>query len=379
MRRALLLSTMIMIGIVAGFFGVAHAQTFRSGNSATVGANEVVDGTLWTTGKTVDIVGQVNGDLFCAGQTVTVSGTVHGDVICAAQTITISGTVDGNVRSAAQTFNVSGNVMHNLTAAAQSFNQAAKASVAGDASVAGSDVTFNGTIGRDAALAGQNVTINGQIARNVTASVEQLSLGSGAKIGGDLSYTSKNEVLSANDAVVAGTTTKYLPKEQPQRRIGSVVGFGVGAVIFAALAGLVFVLTLVLLIPQTIHNVTNQAIKSPWKTLLVGFLASLIVPILFIIILLTVIGIPLALLLIGVWILISSLSGVMSAYYTGRLIWKDQHNAILIMLVGSLLLFVLYFIPIIGVFVALGAYFMGTGMLLLEAKRFVGSPNYRVK
>jgi len=369
----------MVVGIVAAFFGVAHAQSFRSGNSTVVGANEVVDSSLWAAGHTIDIGGQVNGDVFCAGQTVTVSGTVHGDVICAAQTITISGTVDGNVRSAAQTITISGTITHNLSAAGQSVSQESKSSVAGDASIAGTDVTLNGKIGRDAVLGGNNVTINGEVSRNVTAASQQVSLGQSGKIDGDLSYTSKNNVDQATGAVVAGKTTKHLPKDQPKHRIGAVVGLGVAGVLFMITTFLVVSLALVILFPQAIHAISGAAVKSPWKALLVGFLASLAVPALAIMLTVTIIGIPLALLLIGVWILLSSLSGVMFAYYLGRIMWKDQHNAILVMLAGSLLLLVLYFIPIIGAITVLATFFMGTGMLLLEAKRIWPSPKYRVK
>src|SRR5690606_15328805 len=91
-----------LFGLSAMFWGAAHAQNFRSGNSVTVGANEVVDSTMWVAGRSIDLAGEVNGDVFCAGQNVSVTGTIRGDLLCAAQNITISGVITGDVRVAAQ-------------------------------------------------------------------------------------------------------------------------------------------------------------------------------------------------------------------------------------------------------------------------------------
>jgi predicted membrane protein len=94
---------------------------------------------------------------------------------------------------------------------------------------------------------------------------------------------------------------------------------------------------------------------------------------------LTVVGIPFALLLLAAWILVQALAGVMSAYYLGRKIWRRQRNPVLIMLVGSVLLIILYFIPFVGFIALVAALLLGTGMLLQELKRRRPTPNYRVE
>ncbi|HEY5806031.1 MAG TPA: polymer-forming cytoskeletal protein [Candidatus Saccharimonadales bacterium] len=377
MKRRLFGLAVAVALIMAGvFWGTASAQSFRSGSTATVRPDEVIDSSLWISGRTVDIAGQVNGDVFCAGQNVTVSGTVSGDLLCAAQTIVISGSVAGDVRSVGQTVTMSGSVEQNLSIAAQSFTQDAKSSVGGDASLAAGDASLSGSVGRDAAMTAQSIVLSGQIGRDVTATVENLQLNQGATINGNLAYTSKNDAKIASGVVVNGETTKSQPKERRDGAAPTGGGFSFGFALYLLVAGLLTALVLVLLFPQAIRAVTDQAVRSPWKTLLVGFIAALAVPALILLLMITVIGIPLALLIIVAWILIQAFAGVAAAYYLGRLILRKRRNPILTMLLGATLLIILYFIPILGIIVWLAAMFWGTGMILLELNRRRPAPKY---
>jgi len=156
----------------------------------------------------------------------------------------------------------------------------------------------------------------------------------------------------------------------------SLFGLRLGFGLYVLVAGLIVTLALVLLIPQAIHAVTSQGIRSPWKALLVGLIASIVVPIIILILLFTLVGIPLALLLLVAWILVEALSGVMAAYYLGRLIWRRQRNPVLIMLLGTVLLAILYFIPIISFIAFVLATLIGIGMIVLELMRRRPAPRY---
>jgi cytoskeletal protein CcmA (bactofilin family) len=358
-------------------WGAVHAQNFRSGDSTRVGAGETVDGTLWASGRTIDVAGRVNGDVFCAGQNVTITGTVNGDVLCAAQTIVISGTVTGNVRSMAQTITLTGAVGHNLSTASQNFNQTGKSNVKGDASIGANDATVSGTVGRDAAIGSKTIFVGGQIGRNVQAATDRLELGPGAMVSGDVDYTSNDEIYVDKGAQIKGTTTQHKPQQHPTgMHASSLFGLRLGFGLYVLVAGLIVTLALVLLIPQAIHAVTSQGIRSPWKALLVGLIASIVVPIIILILLFTLVGIPLALLLLVAWILVEALSGVMAAYYLGRLIWRRQRNPVLIMLLGTVLLAILYFIPIISFIAFVLATLIGIGMIVLELMRRRPAPRY---
>jgi hypothetical protein len=130
------------------------------------------------------------------------------------------------------------------------------------------------------------------------------------------------------------------------------------------------------LFPRLFQNVTDQAARRPWIALLTGFVASFAVPIIIVLLAVTVIGIPLALFVGLLWLVAEFLSGPLFAYYLGRLILRRSRQPVLIMLVGSILLTILYFIPFLGILAILAAVWFGTGMLLLEVFSRTPRPVY---
>lgn len=377
-RRAILGALLLLVVPVFAWVGLANAQTFRSGDTTTVDANETVNSSLFASGRTIDIAGTVDGDVYCAGMNIFVSGTVRGDVLCAGQNVTVSGEVEGDVRLAGQSVTVSGQVDGSASVATAAFSLDSRARIARDLSVASSDMALNGQVGRDAALAGASAVLNNQIGRNVNASVESLRLNGQADIGGGLYYTSSQDAQLAEGAQVAGETRRSEP-QQTKGTFEAPFITGASFVFYTIAALLILSLALVLLFPRAVHAVTSQAVAQPLKVLLVGFVASLAVPVLIIVLLVTVLGIPLALLLLGIWLLILFLAGPVFSYYIGRLLLSCQRNVMLIMALGALVVLLLLFIPILGFLVWLAAMWMGAGMILLEITRRTPRPRYEIE
>jgi cytoskeletal protein CcmA (bactofilin family) len=365
-----------LLFIVAAQQALAFTQ-FRSGSSITIASGETVNSSLWAGATNLDISGTVNGDVLCGAQTVNISGSVTGDVVCGAQTITISGTVGGSVRLGAQTVNISGNIGRNTTIGAQTINIGSKAQIAGDAAVAANNVNLNGKLGRDLSAAASNLNIAGEVGRDITGKVSYITLASGAKVGGSIDYTSEDKIAIGNGATVGGQVTQHQPKQEHKSFL-SLLFFSGAAAIFLAIALIVSALIITALLPQFVHGVSTYGIRRPWWALLIGFLASIIVPVVFILLLITFVGIPLALLLLLSWLLIGLLSGLFASYYLGRLILRNQRNPLLIILAGSVVLVILYFIPFVNILALVLATWLGEGMLLLWLKDHRPSPKYRL-
>lgn len=366
---AVVLSTLAVVA-------VEHAQSFQ----ATLSKADTINSTLYSSGKTIDIAGTVNGDVFCAGQTVTVSGTVHGDVICAGQTVDISGTVDGDIRAAGQTVTVSGTVSRNLTVAAQTFQYNNGAEVKGDATITAADSTLAGSIGRDVVIGGSTVSLKGTVGRNVRASAEKLSASNGAVVSGNLEYTSSKGADIATGATVAGKVTHHVPEQHKEKRHdGSIFGFGFVWFLYVLIASLLIAMALVLLAPGVLHRTAQQATDHLGKTMLVGLVAGVVVPIVIISLMVSIVGIPLALLALLTWMLIFFISGPVAGYYLGSMVLSKSHNPVVIMALGGTLLVVLYFIPFIGFLAIILASLIGTGAILLELKRRYHRPVYHVE
>ncbi len=378
MWRKIIGSAVLVVILTLSFVGVAGASDFRTGPSPSVTTNQVVNHTLWTAGQTIDVAGRVNGDAFCAGQDVVISGQVNGDVICAAQTITVSGTINGNMRIAGSTVTLTGKVTGNVTVASQNFTQVAGSSIGGDVSLVSTSATFNGKAGRDLLLASNTASINGSIGRNIQADVNNLTLGDGATVAGNLKYTSQNDALLATGAKIDGTITKTLPPSSETNTAAAMFWGRLAFGFYSLLALLLIGLVLVLIAPRAFNTVTSVKLNRIWKPLLVGLLAMIVVPILSIVTMTTVIGLPLGLLMLVIWVVIGCLSLIVAAYWFGRVIWQGQRNAITIMVIGILALTVLMAIPILGAIVWFLASLLGSGLILMNLQKRLPKANYTV-
>jgi hypothetical protein len=222
------------------------------------------------------------------------------------------------------------------------------------------------------------VDLNGVVGRDVKGGADKITLAGSAKVGGGVEYTSKNKIAIADGASVAGKVTQHLPKQKSGTFASLLIFHGVVALV-AALFLLVTALIVTALLPQFVHKVSNQAMNRVWWVLLTGFVASIIVPILFVLLIMTVIGIPLAILMIFSWLLVAFSSGLFTAYYVGRKVWRTQTNPLLRVLAGGPILLVLLLIPYLGFFVMLASFWLGAGMILLELKDRYHRPKYQLK
>jgi cytoskeletal protein CcmA (bactofilin family) len=323
-------------------------------------------------GKTIDIAGTVNGDVFCAGQTVTISGQVNGDVICAGQTVTLSGKVTGSVRLAGQTVSLTGTISANASIAGQSVTTDSNSTVGGDLSVGGQEAVVNGAVGRDLFIGGSVATIGNKVGRNVAAADDTLRLSSGAVIGGNVHYVSKNQLSQASTAQVAGQVSRSEPAKQQQRS----PHWSIWAILTMLFVLMLTALVLVLLVPRAFQTVASTALTTGLlKTFALGLVASIVVPVIAVGVMFTVVGIPLGLLVLLLWFSVVAVSSPFAAYLAGRLLWRKGTNSISIMLLGSVVLLLLLLIPGVNFIVVLLALWFGVGSVLLQVGR-LGRPHY---
>jgi cytoskeletal protein CcmA (bactofilin family) len=365
-----------MFAAVVLFAGVASAQTFKTGQNTNVAGSEVIDSAAYLSGNTVDVAGTINGDLYCAGQTVNISGTVNGDIFCAGQTVNFSGTASGSVRFAGQTVNISGKA-NSASIMAQTANLSDTATITQDVNGGASTFTVSNSasIGRDLAYGASDIVINGMVGRDVKVGVEKLTLGSSAKVGGNVAYTSNNAVTKDAGASVVGTVTQTVPKQESKPSYSFGVAASLSFAIYMFFAILVLLLALVGLFPSVYKESAARIGKSPWMTLLIGFIAAITVPVLLIVIAITIIGLPIAIVLGLMWLLVVMLSGSFTAFYIGSLMLSKK-SPLLVMLAGGAVLLVLYFIPFIGFLAAMVSTALGIGIILRELMRRTPKPKY---
>lgn len=358
----------------------ALAFTTKSGNSINVGKGETIDGNLFAAGQNIQIEGKVAGDLFCAGQSVNINGEVAGDVICAASSINVNGKIGGNLRAAGSTVNLNGSVGRNLMAAGASISTGASSSIGWEAMTAGASADLRGKIGRDLTGAGAAYTLSGEIGRNVRLwldgnkpTEQTLKVESGANIRGKLTYTAKNDAEIASGAKIGGEVKREEPKvrEFNRRQTGAAWLFGSLYSIFAAL---VIGLVLVSLWGEEIKKIASYFTAKTAATFGWGLIVLILTPIICFLLLITVIGIPLAFVLALAWIIALIVSKIFVGIFIGQKLverfWQTKKDSLFAALVvGVAASYLVFAIPVIGWLLSAAALLSGLGAIYLFFKK----------
>lgn len=377
-KKLIVLGLGLIVLSTLAFVNVVNAQNFKAGDVITVESNQTIDGMLFAAGNNINITGIVDGDVYCAGQTVTISGTIKGDVICAGQTVTISGKIEGNVRIAGQVVTINGTIGNSATIGSQDLIIDKSGTIGRDLLGGSQNTTINGTIGRDIVAGSKILAIGGKITRNINGGIETILVGSAGYVGGYVDYIGNNNPTIIDGGKIIGKVTRTMPENKKETQMFfSPLIFTFSWFFYVLIAGITLALTLVGLFPRIFVESSAKAMKAPGKTALVGFIAGIIAPFIIMILMMTFIGIPLAILAIMIWIIIMILNVPFTSYLLGNTIMQKSKKPIWIMLTGSITLTITYFIPIVGFIALIGTSLFGTGMILIEGKKLLLSKNVK--
>lgn len=368
----------LMAGIVTFSYispVLASSKVESSENGVvSVATGEVVDGAAFLAGRTVTIEGKVNGDVYCAAETVRIYGKVNGDVMCAGSTLDIKGNVNGDVRVAGANVTVGGMVRGSLTVAANTVTIDKDAVVQRDALLAGSSVRLDGTVQRDLRVGSEALELVGLVGRNVDSGVTHLVVSNGSKVGGDVQYWSEN-VATIYEGTVVGKTTRHEPVsyEAASTVASSILGVA-GAVAFLV----VLSIGVVLVVPRTVRSATSLSLPKLGFALLIGLGAIFLSLPLMIVLVVTVIGVPIALLVIVGYLVLSTLALPLVAYYIGRWMFEGRSsNMVLHAATGATVLGLIIAIPILGALAGFAAFAAGVGIALYNLRNQFGQNAYK--
>ncbi len=370
MKKVKFMFGTLLLAFVSGltWVGVANAQHFATSTET----DQIIHSSVYSADKEVTIKGTIYGDVFCAGQKVTVDATVYGDVICAGMDVTISGKVEGNVRAAGQFVALHAAVSKSATVTAMNFTLDPTASVGQDLTASGDQLKLNGTIQRDAVLGATQIMLNSHVGRNVKADSPNVELKEDARIAGGFHYTSERNATISQNAEVKGEIKHVIPEAPKEEKSNG--GFDVFMYILALFSLTMLGLILSALFPRFMQKTSSEIMASAPKIILTGFIGGLLIIVLFVGLLVSLIGIPLAFILFLAGLVSAILSGPVVAFWIGRLIFRNKQNInpVLIALVGGPILITLCYLPWIGWLFQLVAYWFGLGALLLSLKPYIG-------
>ena len=337
MRKILvaLLVVAVLFGSTVGV-GFAAAQDggpiSRSGGTVIIGPDETVRGDLSITAGTAIVQGTIEGDLSVVGGDVLVEGTVNGDLNTFAGSVRVTGDVNGQLTG------TSGNLF-----------------VGEGANIAG---------GID--YAAGNAVIDGTAGDAVTIGAGSIAVGSNAVIQGDLTYDS-DAFEVADGAQIAGQVNR-----DPGLVSAPNVGIPTGAFsIYSFLVNLLFGALLLLLFPVFTFGLAERVEDHPVVSGGVGLLALIVVPLALLLLAITIIGIPLAILGGLLFGIILWAAYVLGSYAVGAWLISiaDSHNRWLALFVGLLVVAIVNLIPFLGGLVNFLVVLLGLGAFSLQLRR----------
>src|SRR2546429_4083375 len=213
-RRAVVaFSGSIMVAAVSAWLPPrAAAADLRQGSDVTVGPGETVNDDIYAGAGTVSISGTVNGGASAGGGTITVSGTIARALILGGAPINVTGAVGGSIIAAGGNITVNGPIAQDLVVTGGTIDVGSGATIGRDLVVAGGTATVSAPIARRVQMSAGSLTLRNHVGGDVRGRVDHLKL-DGAQVGGNLDYTSDNQVQLVNGARVAGTTTRHMPTD----------------------------------------------------------------------------------------------------------------------------------------------------------------------
>ena len=363
-RYILVLSIVLLIGCIQ----LGWTAEFRTGNSVSIPEGTRIADDLAASGQSVDIAGSVAGDILAAGNQINVSGSSTQSMMLAGSNVNASGSTGNDLFAAGGQINLSGPVTDNAWVAGGTIIMAKTARVGRDLQIAGGTIGINGNVGRNLNAAGGQVSIDGQIGGNANINAGNLTLGPTAVIRGDLIYSANTAAKIDPGAKILGRTV-YRPAPEHERRDPSAAAkFGLW--LASLLAMYVVGAIIIALTPRESPAVADRVFGSFWKSLLIGFLVLVVTPVAAAIIMATLIGIPLGLILLAMYLILVYISRIYVGLAIGRWLFgkfgRANTSLYLSLLVGLVILWILRAIPIIGGFIGFISILLGIGALLVQ-------------
>ena len=347
------------------------ATEFKSAESFTLSSSDQIADDLIVTGKNVKIDGEVLGDLITFCRSNSIKGRVENSAFNFSQYLDVSGQINGSLTSFCQSLSLSGRVGRNLTSFCATLLVSREAVIEGELTAFSGDLDLEGEVKKGVLAHCDEAIISGHILGDVKIDAERLVILEGAVIEGNLSYKSPKQAKIDPKARITGEV-KWREKV-PRKKVGSIYR-KIGLFNTSLLAGNLVTGLILITLFKPRWNRCQAVIKTSFlKSLGLGFVLAVCVPIAVIILAITLLGIPLALL---------SMVGYLVAFYLAKLVasttlgigvvrlFKKEGKVSLFwaFLFGYLTFWILSGFHILGTILYILAFFVGFGGLVLGNK-----------
>lgn len=309
----------------------AKVMIEEKGN-VVISKSEIIDDDLFIGAENVTIEGDILGSAFVGAGQYIQTGNIKGDLVLGTGNAQVSGLVGGDIYLGAGDVSISKlTVVGNVIVGSGSLAIDKDSKINGSLIVGSGNLKNYAPVGRNVIAGAQNILLDSKVGKEVRVGGSNITLGSSTNIAGNLTYAlgeDDSNLTQDPKAVIGGAIFHYIPPVNPQaetakfkedmRKFGMVASRG--WLVISFVGSLLLSFLLLKLFPKTSLGLSTQIKNDLLRSLGIGFLIVVFAFPVLLVLSLTVIGLPLAgLLLLLLWVALIA-SKLVTSYALGRFI-----------------------------------------------------------
>jgi hypothetical protein len=365
------------------YAGVIGLLLALAGCSVHHGGDEAVTRTFgsdyFAAGGMLNLTDPVVGDAFLAGAQVTTASEVKGDLMVAGAEVSVGGGIGDDLYVAGGEVQVDAIVAGNARVAGGEVGLGPATVVDGSVSLSGGRIRFEGSTRGYLQASGGVVRIDGTVDSDAEVRAEEIEIGPETRIAGKLIvHGPRAPTIAAGAQIVGGVEFNegdvgWHAEDHDIARDMRTVAHGVGSLLWIVgvfVAGTLFTLAF----PGYSARAADRIGREPLRSLGLGFVLLICLPVLAVLLVITIVGIPLALILVMLYVPLLFLGWVTSALFVARkglsLVRRERPTStgmtLLALLLAVLALWALGQVPVLGGWVTFAALLLGIGALVWQ-------------
>lgn len=326
--------------IAACLFCFSYVNAFRIEYGGNIIISQPVMEDLYIAGGNITINAPVMGDLIVAGGTIIINDTITNDILLAGGTVIFNGYVGDDIRCAGGNIRISKNVGGDVVISGGSIN-IDKGVTIGGLMTSGGDVTIdgnvngeikgvfgkfilNGNVAKNADCRGGSIVINGTIEGKSVLAAKYISIGNNGLFKNEVRYWNKKGSIDFKQSLMNSKATF-----DPSLNIRSGEWYFLGATTLGILLwylGMALVMLLIIqyLFSATLNKAADNVFNNSLKSLGTGFLFLIAVPVLAVIAIITLVGLPVGFILLFGYIGLVLLATIITSLVAAN--WMNNRN-----------------------------------------------------
>lgn len=363
MRRLIMGSLLCSLLLCAVTLPI-NAQTSSSSavpKSITINQDEILEHAfVIRAGEVVNVFGQINGDLVVAGGQVMIDGVVNGDVLVVSGNLKLTGTVNGDVRAIGGQIDINGSVAQNLTLIGGNINVNSQAQIGGGVLAIGGNIALYAPIPKEVTVTSGSLMLDNRVGGLVRAYAIALQASEQANLNSGLEYTPETDIsIHPQASIAAQAASLSLPslfskveKEKVEQEVARrLTQAQYGWLVMSYLSALVVGVVLLKLGQPLFDSLAKQIDQKPFVNFLLALLSLFFIPLIILLLIVTLVGIPLAFVTILALILTWYSLKIIAGYWLGQKasqLLKVDSGVFGNYTLGLFIFFLLQLIPLFG-------------------------------